>query len=131
MLQYVSAQDIKQFGLIPELCGRFPVITSLNPLDAKALKQILTEPKNALVKQYIKLFKMDGITLSFEDAALDYIVEKAVELKLGARGLRAIVEKIMTDAMYDFPSLGKKKIVVTRDYARENFEKSIFSFLDK
>ena len=131
MLQYVSAQDVKQFGLIPELCGRFPVITSLNPLDAKALKKILTEPKNALVKQYIKLFKMDGITLSFEDAALDYIVEKAVELKLGARGLRAIVEKIMTDAMYDFPSLGKKKIVVTRDYARENFEKSIFSFLDK
>jgi len=131
MLQYVSAQDIKQFGLIPELCGRFPVITSLNPLDAKALKQILTDPKNALVKQYVKLFKMDGITLSFEDAALDYIVEKAVELKLGARGLRAIVEKIMTDAMYDFPSLSKKKITVTRDYARENFEKSIFSFLDK
>ena len=131
MLQYVSAQDIKQFGLIPELCGRFPVITSLNPLDANALKQILVDPKNALVKQYVKLFKMDGITLSFEDAALDYIVEKAVELKLGARGLRAIVEKIMTDAMYDFPSLNKKKIVVTRDYARENFEKSIFSFLDK
>ena len=131
MLQYVSAQDIKQFGLIPELCGRFPVITSLNPLDAKALKQILTEPKNALVKQYVKLFKMDGITLSFEEEALDYIVEKAVELKLGARGLRAIVEKIMTDAMYDFPSLDKKKISVTRDYARENFEKSIFSFLDK
>jgi ATP-dependent Clp protease ATP-binding subunit ClpX len=104
MLQYVSAQDIKQFGLIPELCGRFPVITSLNPLDAPALKRILTQPKNALVKQYVKLFKMDGITLTFEDAALDYIVEKAVELKLGARGLRAIVEKIMTDAMFDFPS---------------------------
>ena len=131
MLQYVSAQDVKQFGLIPELCGRFPVITSLNPLDAKALKQILTEPKNALVKQYVKLFQMDGITLSFEEDALDYIVEKAVELKLGARGLRAIVEKIMTDAMYDFPSLDKKRIAVTRDYARENFEKSIFSFLDK
>ncbi len=131
MLQYVSAQDIKQFGLIPELCGRFPVITSLNPLDASALKRILTQPKNALVKQYVKLFKMDGITLTFEDAALDYIVEKAVELKLGARGLRAIVEKIMTDAMFDFPSLNKKKITVTADYARENFEKSIFSFLDK
>lgn len=131
ILQYVSAQDIKQFGLIPELCGRFPVITSLNPLDAKALKQILTDPKNALVKQYVKLFKMDGITLSFEEDALDYIVEKAVELKLGARGLRAIVEKIMTDAMYDFPSMDKKKITVTRDYARDNFEKSIFSFLDK
>ncbi len=131
MLQYVSAQDIKQFGLIPELCGRFPVITSLNPLDATALKRILTQPKNALVKQYVKLFKMDGITLTFEDAALDYIVEKAVELKLGARGLRAIVEKIMTDAMFDFPSMNKKKITVTADYARENFEKSIFSFLDK
>lgn len=131
MLQYVSAQDIKQFGLIPELCGRFPVITSLNPLDAPALKRILTQPKNALVKQYVKLFKMDGITLTFEDAALDYIVEKAAELKLGARGLRAIVEKIMTDAMFDFPSMNKKKITVTADYARENFEKSIFSFLDK
>ena len=131
MLQYVSAQDIKQFGLIPELCGRFPVITSLNPLDAPALKRILTQPKNALVKQYVKLFKMDGITLTFEDAALDYIVEKAVELKLGTRGLRAIVEKIMTDAMFDFPSMNKKKITVTADYARENFEKSIFSFLDK
>lgn len=131
MLQYVSAQDIKQFGLIPELCGRFPVITSLNPLDAPALKRILMQPKNALVKQYVKLFKMDGITLTFEDAALDYIVEKAVELKLGARGLRAIVEKIMTDAMFDFPSMNKKKITVTADYARENFEKSIFSFLDK
>lgn len=131
MLQYVSAQDIKQFGLIPELCGRFPVITSLNPLDAPALKRILTQPKNALVKQYVKLFKMDGITLTFEDAALDYIVEKAVELKLGARGLRAIVEKIMTDAMFDFPSMNKKKITVTAENARENFEKSIFSFLDK
>ncbi|MCR4681331.1 MAG: ATP-dependent Clp protease ATP-binding subunit ClpX [Bacteroidales bacterium] len=131
MLQYVSAQDIKQFGLIPELCGRFPVITSLNPLDASALKQILTQPKNALVKQYVKLFEMDGIKLSFDEAALDYIVGKAVELKLGARGLRAIVEKIMTDAMYDFPSSAKKKIAVTEAYAREHFEKSIFSFLDK
>ncbi len=131
MLQYVSAQDIKQFGLIPELCGRFPVITSLEPLDADALKSILTQPKNALVKQYVKLFQMDGITLSFEEAALDYIVDKAVELKLGARGLRAIVEKIMTDAMYDFPSLNKKKIAVTEAYAREKFERSIFSFLDK
>ena len=131
MLQYVSAQDIKQFGLIPELCGRFPVITSLNPLDAPALKQILTQPKNALVKQYVKLFKMDGIDLSFDEETLDYIVEKAIELKLGARGLRAIVEKIMTDAMYDFPSLNKRKVRVTKEYAQEHFEKSIFSFLDK
>lgn len=130
MLQYVSAQDIKQFGLIPELCGRFPVITSLNPLDADALKQILTQPKNALVKQYVKLFKMDKINLTFSEGALDYIVGKAVELKLGARGLRSIIEKIMTDAMYDFPSLNKKKIEVTEDYAREHFEKSIFSFWD-
>lgn len=131
MLQYVSMQDIKQFGLIPELCGRFPVLTSLNPLDADALKQILTQPKNALVKQYIKLFKMDKINLSFSEGALDYIVNKAVELKLGARGLRSIIEKIMTDAMYDFPSLNKKSIEVTEDYAKEHFEKSIFSFLDK
>ena len=131
MLQYVSVQDVKQFGLIPELCGRFPVITSLNPLDADALKQILTQPKNALVKQYIKLFKMDKIDLTFSEGALDYIVNKAVDLKLGARGLRSIIEKIMTDAMYDFPSLNKKKIEVTEEYAREHFEKSIFSFLDK
>ncbi len=131
MLKYVSAQDIKQFGLIPELCGRFPVITSLNPLDAPALKQILTKPKNALVKQYVKLFKMDGINLVFEDEALDYMVQKAIDLKLGARGLRAIVEKIMTDAMYDFPSSNRRKMSVTLDYAREHFEKSIFSFSDK
>ena len=131
MLQYVSAQDIKQFGLIPELCGRFPVITSMTPLNAEALKQILTEPKNALIKQYIKLFEMDGITLTFEPETLDYIVQKAVELQLGARGLRSIVEKIMTDAMFDFPSSRKKKISVTLDYAREHFEKSIFAFLDK
>lgn len=131
MLQYVSMQDIKQFGLIPELCGRFPVLTSLNPLDADALKQILTRPKNALIKQYIKLFKMDKIDLSFSEGALDYIVNKAIELKLGARGLRSIIEKIMTDAMYDFPSLNKKSIEVTEDYAKEHFEKSIFSFLDK
>jgi ATP-dependent Clp protease ATP-binding subunit ClpX len=131
MLKYVSAQDVKQFGLIPELCGRFPVITSLDPLDAPALKQILTQPKNALVKQYIKLFKMDGINLVFEDDALDYMVQKAIDLKLGARGLRAIVEKIMTDAMYDFPSLNRRKMSVTLNYAREHFEKSIFSFSDK
>lgn len=131
ILQYVSAQDIKQFGLIPELCGRFPVITSLNPLDAEALKRILTQPKNALVKQYAKLFKMDGINLSFSDDSLNYIVDKAIELKLGARGLRAIVEKIMTDAMFDFPSSKRKTFVIDLKYAREHFENSIFSFLDK
>ena len=130
-LKYVSAQDVKDFGLIPELCGRFPVITSLNALDRDALKRILTEPKNALVKQYIALFKMDGIALSFTEESLDYIVDKAVELQLGARGLRAIVEKIMTDAMFEFPSLNKKKIVVDKAYAQEKFESSIFSFKDK
>lgn len=131
MLQYISAQDVKQFGLIPELCGRFPVVTSLNPLDRVALKRILTEPKNALTKQYIKLLKMDKIDLTFEEETLDYIVEKAIELKLGARGLRSIIEKIMTDAMYEFPSMNKRKITVTVKYAKEHFEKSIFSFLDK
>ena len=130
-LKYVSAQDVKAFGLIPELCGRFPVITSLNALDREALKRILTEPKNALVKQYTALFKMDGISLSFTEDCLDYIVDKAVELQLGARGLRAIVEKIMTDAMFEFPSLNKKKIVVDKAYAQEKFESSIFSFKDK
>ena len=130
-LKYVSAQDVKEFGLIPELCGRFPVITSLNALDRDALKRILTEPKNALVKQYIALFKMDGISLSFTEDCLDYIVDKAEELQLGARGLRAIVEKIMTDAMFEFPSLNKKKIVVDKAYAQEKFESSIFSFKDK
>ena len=130
-LKYVSAQDVKDFGLIPELCGRFPVITSLNALDRVALKRILIEPKNALVKQYIALFKMDGITLTFTEDCLDYIVDKAVELQLGARGLRAIVEKIMTDAMFEFPSLNKKKIEVDEAYAKEKFESSIFSFKDK
>ena len=130
-LKYVSAQDVKAFGLIPELCGRFPVITSLNALDREALKRILTEPKNALVKQYTALFKMDGISLSFTEDCLDYIVDKAVELQLGARGLLAIVEKIMTDAMFEFPSLNKRKIVVDKAYAQEKFESSIFSFKDK
>ena len=130
MLQYVSAQDFKTFGLIPELCGRFPVITYLNALDAPALKRILTEPKNALVKQYVKLFELDGIKLDFADDAIDYIVEKAVELKLGARGLRSIVEKIMTNAMYAFPDSKDKSITIDKNYAREQFEKSIFRFLE-
>ena len=130
MLQYVSAQDFKTFGLIPELCGRFPVITYLNALDAPALKRILTEPKNALIKQYVKLFELDGIQLRFADDAIDYIVEKAVELKLGARGLRSIVEKIMTNAMYVFPDSKEKNITIDKKYAREQFEKSIFRFLE-
>ena len=130
MLQYVSAQDFKTFGLIPELCGRFPVITYLNALDAAALKRILTEPKNALIKQYVKLFELDGITLTFADDAIDYIVEKAVELKLGARGLRSIVEKIMTNAMYNFPDSKDQAITIDKKYAKEQFEHSIFRFLE-
>lgn len=130
MMQYISAHDLKSFGLIPELCGRFPVITYMNALDANDLRRILVEPKNALVKQYERLFKLDGITLTFDDDSLDYIVNKAVELKLGARGLRSIIEKIMTNAMYEFPSSSKKKISISADYARQQFESSIFSFLD-
>lgn len=130
MMQYISAHDLKSFGLIPELCGRFPVITYMNALDANALRRILVEPKNALVKQYERLFKLDGITLTFDDDSLDYIVNKAVELKLGARGLRSIIEKIMTNAMYEFPSSTKKRISISADYARQQFESSIFSFLD-
>lgn len=130
IMQYVSLQDIKSFGLIPELCGRFPVITSLDKLDADALKKILLEPKNALVKQFIKLFQLDGIQLSFDDEAIDYIVQKAVELNLGARGLRSIVEKIMTNAMYEFPSSSKKSMSITLDYAKEQFEHSIYKFLN-
>ena len=130
MMQYISAHDLKSFGLIPELCGRFPVITYMNALDADALRRILVEPKNALVKQYERLFQLDGITLTFDDDSLDYIVSKAVELKLGARGLRSIIEKIMTNAMYEFPSSTKKKISITADYAKQQFERSIFSFLD-
>lgn len=130
ILQYVSAIDIKTFGLIPELCGRFPVITHLDSLDAAALKNILIQPKNALVKQYIKLFELDGIKLVFDDDAIDYIVEKAVELKLGARGLRSIVEKIMTNAMYEFPSSDKKRMNITKKYAQEQFEQSIYKFLN-
>ncbi|MBR1990907.1 MAG: ATP-dependent Clp protease ATP-binding subunit ClpX [Bacteroidales bacterium] len=130
VLQYVSAQDIKTFGLIPELCGRFPVITYLNSLDAAALKKILVEPKNALIKQYEKLFELDGINLKFSDEAIDYIVQKAVELKLGARGLRSIVEKIMTDAMYSFPDSRKKSMSIDLKYAKEQFEHSIYRFLN-
>jgi len=131
MMKYISSQDLKTFGLIPELCGRFPVITYMTHLEKEALKQILLEPKNALIKQYIQLFELDGIKLVFADEAIDYIVNKAVELKLGARGLRSIVEKIMTNAMFDFPSSKKKNITIDMLYAKEQFEHSIFSFLDK
>jgi len=125
LLQYVSHQDLKRFGLIPELIGRLPVLTYLNPLDLDALKRILTEPKNSLVKQYTKLFDLEGIALSFEDDALDFIAEKALEFQLGARGLRSICEAIMTDAMFDLPSQKEiKEFDITRAYAEEKMSRS-------
>lgn len=130
LLQYITAQDLKNFGLIPELIGRLPVLTHLDPLNSETLKLILTEPKNALVKQYQKLFEMESIDLSFDESALDYIVKKADEFKLGARGLRSICEIIMTDAMFDFD--GKEegtKLVIDKNYAKEKFEKSKFKNL--
>ena len=129
LLQYISAQDIKGFGLIPELIGRLPVVTHLNPLDADALRRILTEPKNALTKQYNKLFKMDGIELEIEDGVLDFVVEKAIEFSLGARGLRSICEAILIDAMFELPSSEDKHIVVTRSYAEDKLSNSTISKL--
>ena len=124
LMQYIAPQDLKSFGLIPEIIGRLPVLTHLNPLDHDALRRILTEPKNSIVRQYIKLFKMDKIDLTFTTEALDFIVDKAVEYKLGARGLRSIVENIMTDAMYEAPSKNISKFEVTKDYAAEQLAKT-------
>ena len=124
LMKYIVPQDLKSFGLIPEIIGRLPVLTYLNPLDRTALRNILTEPKNSLVKQQIKLFEMDGIKLTFEPEALEYMVDKAVEYKLGARGLRSIMEAVMIDAQYDAPSGKEKTFVVTEDYARKQIEKS-------
>ncbi|MDE7135591.1 MAG: ATP-dependent Clp protease ATP-binding subunit ClpX, partial [Muribaculaceae bacterium] len=118
-LNYVAPQDLKSFGLIPEIIGRLPILTHLEPLDRDALRKVLTEPNNAITRQYKKLFAMDGVELSFDDEALDYIVDKAIEYKLGARGLRSIVETIMIDSMFEIPSGKKKKFTVTKDYARE------------
>ncbi|HEU5290617.1 MAG TPA: ATP-dependent Clp protease ATP-binding subunit ClpX [Cyclobacteriaceae bacterium] len=130
LIQFVSAQDLKSFGLIPELIGRLPVVSFLNPLDKEALKKILTEPKNALAKQYKKLFEIEGINLEFKEGALDFIVEKAAEFKLGARGLRSICEAIINDAMFDLPSeKGVEKLVITRAYAEEKFSRSQYSKL--
>ena len=130
MLKFVSPTDLKSFGLIPELIGRFPVISHLEPLDAESLRRILTEPKNALVKQYDKLFEMDNVKLSFDKKVLDFIVEKAVEYKLGARGLRSICEALMTDAMFELPSIeGEHEFKVTLQYAKEKFSKSKISQL--
>jgi ATP-dependent Clp protease ATP-binding subunit ClpX len=123
LLKYIAPQDLRAYGLIPEIIGRLPVLTHLNPLDRKALRAILTEPKNALVKQYIKLFKMDNIDLTFADGVLEYIVDKAIEFKLGARGLRSICEAIMLDAMFEMPSLEKDEFVITIDYASHKLER--------
>lgn len=123
LMKYILPQDLKSFGLIPELIGRLPVLTYLNPLDKTALRNILTEPKNSIVKQYIKLFEMDGIKLTFSEESLDYIVDKAVEYKLGARGLRSIVESIMMDAMFEVPSKRVKTFDVTLDYAQNQVNK--------
>jgi ATP-dependent Clp protease ATP-binding subunit ClpX len=130
LLQFVSAQDLKAFGLIPELIGRLPVVSYLNPLDTGALKKILVEPKNALVKQYKKLFEMEGIELEFKEGALDFIVEKAMGFKLGARGLRSICEAVINDAMFELPSeRASDKLVITRAYAEDKFSKSRYSKL--
>jgi ATP-dependent Clp protease ATP-binding subunit ClpX len=130
LLQYVTAPDLKAFGLIPELIGRLPVLTYLDPLHKDALKRILTEPKNALVKQYTKLLEMEGVKLKFEESALDFIVEKALEFNLGARGLRSICEAIVTDAMYELPSDDTiKELIIDESYARSQFDKSKFKRL--
>ena len=126
LMKYVLPQDLKSFGLIPEIIGRLPVLTYLKPLDRDALRKILVEPKNSIVKQYIKLFKMDGVDLTFSEDALDFIVEKAVEYKLGARGLRSIVESAMMDAMFEMPSKRVKKFNVTSEYIREQLDKAHF-----
>lgn len=124
LLQYITPTDLKSFGLIPEIIGRLPILTYLEPLDRDALLKILTEPKNSIVKQYEKLFEIDGVKLTFDSDAFEYIVDKAIEFKLGARGLRSIVEAIMIDAMYNAPSENKKKLHVTREYAENNFQRT-------
>ncbi|MDR1203398.1 MAG: ATP-dependent Clp protease ATP-binding subunit ClpX [Tannerellaceae bacterium] len=124
LLQYITPTDLKSFGLIPEIIGRLPILTYLNPLDRKTLRSILTEPKNSIIKQYIKLFEMDEIQLTFDEDVFEFIVDKALEFKLGARGLRSIVEAIMMEAMYSMPSQSKKMLHVTLTYAQDKFEKS-------
>ena len=129
LLKFINAVDIKEFGIIPELLGRLPVITYLNPLDATTLRSILTEPKNALIKQFKKLFEMENIDLQFEDEALQFMVEKALEYKLGARGLRSICESILTDAMFELPGTKTKTFKVDLAYAKNKFDDSKLSLL--
>ena len=124
LMKYVQPQDLKSFGLIPEIIGRLPILTYLNPLDRAALRRILVEPKNSIIKQYQKLFRMDGIELTFTDEAMETIVDKAVEYKLGARGLRSIVESVMMDAMFEIPSKKQNRFEVTKDYVMEQLGKS-------
>lgn len=131
LMKYILPQDLKSFGLIPEIIGRLPVLTYLNPLDRAALRRILVEPKNSIIKQYQKLFEMDGIQLGFDEEALDYIVDKAVEYKLGARGLRSIVEAVMMDAMFEEPSKNVASFVVTLDYAKQQLDKSHLGQLEE
>ncbi len=129
MMQYIAPQDLKSFGLIPEIIGRLPILTYLNPLDRTALRNILTEPKNSIIKQYVKLFAMDGVTLEFQPEVFEYIVDKAIEYKLGARGLRSIVETIMMDTMFEIPSLEVETFTVTLHYAKEQMSKANLSRL--
>lgn len=129
LMQYIAPQDLKAFGLIPEIIGRLPILTYLNPLDRTALRNILTEPKNSIIKQYIKLFEMDGVKLEFQPEVFDYIVDKAIEYKLGARGLRSIVETIVMDAMFEIPSHKVDSFVITLDYAKEQMNKANLSRL--
>ena len=129
MMQYIAPQDLKSFGLIPEIIGRLPILTYLNPLDRDALRNILTEPKNSIIKQYVKLFQMDGVALTFQPEDYEFVVDKAVEYKLGARGLRSIVETIMMDVMFDIPSQNVKDFEVTMDFARQQMEKTNLSRL--
>lgn len=129
LLQYLTPKDVKDFGLIPEIIGRLPVLTHMDPLDAETLRAILTEPKNAIVKQYKKLFEMDEVSLDIEEEALDYIVSKALEYKLGARGLRSLCEAILTDAMYELPSSNEKHLQVTKEYAENSLDKNLLKRL--
>lgn len=129
MMQYIAPMDLKSFGLIPEIIGRLPILTHLEPLDREALRSILTEPKNSIVKQYKKMFEIDGVKLTFEDEVLDYVVDKAIEFKLGARGLRSLIEVIMMKPMFEVPSTDVKEFVVTLDFARQQVESANMAVL--
>ncbi len=129
MLQYIAPQDLRAYGLIPEIVGRLPILTFLNPLDKKTLRRILTEPRNSIIKQYIKLFKMDGIELSYDEDSLQYVVDKSIEFKLGARGLRSICETIMMDPMFELPSKNTKSLQITKNFARRKLEKADLKML--